>query len=86
MRRAESCLKGVNRSSTTLVFMSSDGLNFGAISEVLRFREVGRAPTRARFQTEHGVPRRNGQVRSDREWWSGRADVRGHPVAGRGIG
>jgi len=49
MRRAESRLKGVNRSSTALVFMPRDALNFDATCE----RRVSAGLSRRR------VPKRN---------------------------
>src|SRR2546425_5890734 len=86
MRRTESRLKGVNRSSIPLVFMPMDVLNFGAIPEA---RVSARLATRGRAR----VSKRNTTFldetagpRSDCESRSGRADVRSHPIAGRGVG
>src|SRR4029453_5319873 len=52
MRRAESRLKGMNRSSTTLVFIPSDALNFDARLEA---RVSARLAARGRAD----VPKRN---------------------------
>src|SRR2546430_12186730 len=75
MRRAESRLKGLNRSSTTPVFMLREVLNFDATCE----RRVSAGLSRRRPAR---VPNRNTAFLDETvEAGSGRAHGRGPPIA-----
>src|SRR5438309_10235830 len=86
MRRTESRLKGVNRSSITLVFMPMRRTQLRCHTRGARFREVGRAPPRERFQTEHDASRRNGLAHPGCASRSDRAYVRDHALGGEDDG